>query len=183
MPEDTEYDPTDKGTLRPKAPPIINRGSHYEPMEISDFEVEICLPEHVSPDDPITIFTLYYSPEIMQKIVSSTNATERQPKDSSKKRSRAFDWKGTCIGEIYIFMAIRIYMTVYPLNEVADYWSAKKITPFHYVTRYMARDQFQEIYMRYHMADPSIRDIYKKVCIVLELVIRYTSNNGYSKSH
>ena len=65
MPEDIKYNLIDKRTLRPKAPLIINRGSYYEPMEISDLEVEICLLEHVSPNDPITIFTLYYSLEII----------------------------------------------------------------------------------------------------------------------
>jgi hypothetical protein len=57
MPEDTIYNPPDKGTLRPNAKPLRKKGDHFKPMQLPEFKWDIILPENVSPDDPITLFT------------------------------------------------------------------------------------------------------------------------------
>jgi hypothetical protein len=89
MPENAEFDPTDQGTLCPNALLLQKKGEHFDPIEIPDFELEITFPEHISPDDPITLFTLYYTPKIMSTIVSNTNSYSRKPEESLKPRSRA----------------------------------------------------------------------------------------------
>jgi hypothetical protein len=73
MLESTEYDPTDKGTLRPNAKPLQKAGDRFEPMQLPDWDCEIHLPEDTSPDDPISLFSLYYSPKIIDMIVDKTN--------------------------------------------------------------------------------------------------------------
>ena len=73
MPKDTVFDPTDKGTLRPNALPLQTKGDAFIPMKLPDFSWEITLPENTSPNDPITLFTMYYTPEIMDMIVKMTN--------------------------------------------------------------------------------------------------------------
>ena len=69
MPEDTVPDPTDQGTQRPNESPLQRKEDKFIPFECPDFETEITLPMDVSPDDPITLFTLYYTPEIIDQIV------------------------------------------------------------------------------------------------------------------
>jgi hypothetical protein len=88
MPEDTEFDPTDQGTLRPYASPLKKKGDYFDPLEIKDFELEITLPEYISPDDPITLFILYYGPEIISIIVSSTNSYKRKSSEPLKPYNR-----------------------------------------------------------------------------------------------
>jgi hypothetical protein len=73
MPEEIAFDPTDKGTLRPNSKPLRKKGDAFYPMKLPDFGWEINLPEHVSPDDPIILFTMYYTPEVMDLIVGKTN--------------------------------------------------------------------------------------------------------------
>jgi hypothetical protein len=90
MPEDTITNTTNPGTYRPKALALKTKSDHFEPMKLPDFEPEIYLPDHVSPDDPITIFTLYYTPEIIEQIIESTNLNSRQPKDLSKLKAQAY---------------------------------------------------------------------------------------------
>ena len=90
-------------------------------MELPGFGYEITLPEYTSPDDPITLFTLYYTPEIMDLIVEKTNDYMREPKDDSLPFTRANKWYPTCRGELYVYFAIRIYMTLHIDNEIADY--------------------------------------------------------------
>jgi len=124
MPEDTTFDSTDKGTLRPLAKPLRTKGDTFIPMELPDFGWEINLPDYTSPDDPITLFTMYYTPEIMDIIVEKTNEYTRESPDESHPYARANQWYPTCRGELYIYFAIRIYMTLVILNEISDYWDA-----------------------------------------------------------
>jgi hypothetical protein len=52
-------------------------------------------PEHTSPDDSITLFTMYYTPEIMDIIVEKTNEYAREPVDDSQPYARANHWYPT----------------------------------------------------------------------------------------
>ena len=137
MPEGTVPDPTDRGTQRPNAPPLQKRGDKFIPLECPDFEFEISLPPDVSPDDPIALFILYYTPEIIDSIVQHTNNVVRKPQDSMQPRARENAWYLTCAKEIYLFLAIRIYMMLFLLDEVADYWNNNKLFPQHEITQLM----------------------------------------------
>jgi len=81
MPEHTEFDPTDKGTLRPNAPLISKPGDKFDPMQLPPFHPRINLPDSIDPDNPISIFTMYYTPEIIDEIVENTNSYIREPQD------------------------------------------------------------------------------------------------------
>jgi hypothetical protein len=121
MPEETVFDPTDKGTLRPNAKPLRKKGAAFHPMQLPHFDWEITLSEHASLDNPITLFTLYYTPEIIDLIVEKTNEYAREPANDLQPFTRANQWYPTCRGKLYIYFAIRIYMTLYICNEISDY--------------------------------------------------------------
>jgi hypothetical protein len=89
MPKDTIFDFTNKGTLWPNEDPLRNQGDTFKPMELPNWGWEINLPDDVSPDDPITLFTMYYTPEIINLIVEKTNNYLREPQDDSCPRARA----------------------------------------------------------------------------------------------
>ena len=89
MPDGTEPDPTDRGTQRPNTAPLRKKGDKFMPLDCPDFEFEITLPRDTSPDDPITLFTLYYTPEIIESIVENTNNVSREAQDPSKPDARA----------------------------------------------------------------------------------------------
>ena len=165
MPEDTVFDPTDKGTLRPNAKPLRVKGDAFYPMKLPDFDWEITLPENTSPDDPITLFTMYYTPEIIDIIVEKTNSYLREPKDESCPHARADKWYPTSCGEIYTYFAVRIYMTLFVCNKIADYWNTKDFTPNHPISDYMSRDRFQELYIRVRLAGSKAIGPYARVII------------------
>jgi Transposase IS4 len=173
MPEDTIFDSTDKGTLRPNAKPLRAKGDAFKPMKLPNFAWEITLLENTSPDDPITLFTMYYTLEIISMIVKKTNNYLREPEDDSCLRARANEWYPTCCREIYIYFAIRIYMTLYVCNEIADYWNIKDFTPNHPITDYMSRDRFQELYMRVRLAGTEAEGPYAKVSFILLFLLTY----------
>jgi hypothetical protein len=58
-------------------------------MELPGWSWEINLPDNVSPDDPISIFNMYYTPEIIDMIVEKTKEYIRQPKGDSRLYARA----------------------------------------------------------------------------------------------
>ena len=131
MPEDTIFDSTDKGTLYPNTKPLYTKEDTFKPIELPDFGWEIALPENASPDNPITLFTIYYTPEIIDLIVEKTNKYRQDPQDDSCPYARANKWYPTCRGEIYIYFAIRIYMTLHVDNEISDYWKTTEFSPIY----------------------------------------------------
>jgi hypothetical protein len=165
MSEGTVPDPTDRGTQRPNAPPLQSKGDKFIPMDCPDFEFEITLPMDVSADDPITLFTLYYNPKIIESIVQHTNNAVRKAQDPTQPRARANGWYPTCAKEIYLFLAIRIYMMLFPMDEVSDYWNSNKLFPQHEITKLMTRDRFQELHMRYRVAPAGHKTLWDRVCI------------------
>ena len=88
MPELTVFDSTDKGTLRPDEEPLESTGDKFVPIKLPNFGWEIHLPENTSPDNPITLFTIYYTPEIMNMIVEYTNSYARRPRNKSLAYTR-----------------------------------------------------------------------------------------------
>ena len=106
MPDATVFDSTDKGTLRPNKDPLRKQGSSFKPMQLPQFGWEITLPEDVSPDDPITLFTIYYTPKIIDLIVEKTNNYMRKPPDESGPYARANNWYPICRGEIYMLRTL-----------------------------------------------------------------------------
>ena len=170
MPEDTVFDSTDKGTLRPNEDPIYKQGDTFKPMQLPNWGQEITLPENASPDDPITLFIIYYTPEIIDLIVTKTNEYRREPQDDSCPRARAKEWYLTCAGEIYLYLAIRIYMTLYIYNEIADYWNTKDFTPDHPIASYMSRDRFQELYIYMRIYGEDVEGPYAKVSKLVYLL-------------
>ena len=89
MPEDTIFDSIDKGTLCPNTKLLRTKGDTFKPIELPDFGWEIALPENASPNNPITLFIMYYTPEIIDLIVEKTNKYWRDPQDNSCPYARA----------------------------------------------------------------------------------------------
>ena len=73
MLEATIFDSTNKGTLWPNKDLLYKQESAFKPMQLPLFGQEITLPKDVSLDNPITLFTIYYTPEIINLIVEKTN--------------------------------------------------------------------------------------------------------------
>ena len=88
-------------------------------MKIDDRPTHITLPEGVSPLNPYSLFELYYPLSIIESIVQSTNGYKRTTREG--KTARGKGWYNTTPQEIYIYLAIRIYMSLYVENETSDY--------------------------------------------------------------
>lgn len=161
MPKDTVEDPTDDGTLRPNEKPISKVGSGFEPMEIEDRDIEIHLPEGVDLDDPFTLFEVYYPSWIIDHIVDAINYYDRDVGDGPWARGK--EWYPTTPQEIWLYLAIRIYMTLHVENKIKDYWSTSPDDPIHPITKYLSKNRFFELHMRYRITNDD-NTTYSRVC-------------------
>jgi hypothetical protein len=60
-------------------------------MKLPDFYTKIHLPNYVSTDNPIALFIIYYSLEIIEYIIRIINLNPRDPKNLELLYTRAKD--------------------------------------------------------------------------------------------
>jgi hypothetical protein len=78
----------------------------------------------------ISLFDLYYTPEIIDLIVKKTNEHMRELNDNSRPYARANNWYLTCVKEIYLYFAIRIYMTLHIETRYPSIGKPQKMAQF-----------------------------------------------------
>ena len=91
----------------------------------------------------------------------------RTLEDDSLPYAQANAWYPTCYKEIYIYFAIRIYMTLYVCNKLSNYWDTKEFTPMHPILKEMQRDRFQELHMRVQLAGKDAIRPFAKVSLFI----------------
>jgi hypothetical protein len=69
MTKDIINDLTDGGTKQPNTKSLLKARHKFIPIILPDFDFEITFPNDVSSDNPISLFTMYYTPEIIDTIV------------------------------------------------------------------------------------------------------------------
>jgi hypothetical protein len=60
-------------------------------MKLLDFSLEIYLLDYVFPEDPISLFIMYYPPAIIEYIIQITNLNPREPKNPEYFYTRIID--------------------------------------------------------------------------------------------
>jgi hypothetical protein len=123
-------DPTDDGTLRPNIAPEPT-GGYFEPLFCPKFPSQRTLPPHVETNSPFAIWSLFFTPKIMEMIVNATNirARRRVPVLSLSNRPAKTQLFGSChrrwfdltIWELYSYFGILIYMALTPINDIESY--------------------------------------------------------------
>jgi hypothetical protein len=154
-------DPTDPGTLRPNLPPEPVIGDHYDLREYPQFHHKVNLPIGVNNTDAFSIWSLFFNEEQLQNIVSNTNtraqlranADRCENPPNGRPSARYHHWFDTSSQELYIFLAILIYMGLHPEFDIENYWSCEDLMPDHSkVTSYMSCNRWQDIWANFHIS-------------------------------
>lgn len=132
-------------------------------MLIEDRDTQIVLPKGIYPDRPYDLFKLYYTPEIIEAFVKATNEYKRVVSETPKGRGQGSNWYPTTPQEMHIFLAIRIYMTIHVENEIGDYWNTSELAPIHSISKYLSKDRFLELHMRFRVGSDTTTS-YNRVC-------------------
>jgi len=83
MPESTKYNPTDKRTLRLNITPLRVKGAYFILINIPKIRFKIILFDIICADDLIQLWSLYYTLEIIDYIVSYINDYKGRPQNKS----------------------------------------------------------------------------------------------------
>ena len=125
--ESAVADPTDAGTLRPSLRPTQKIRTNYQPLPTKAFPSKINLPVYNSSYntiDPYAIWSLFFNNEAISYICTATNAY-------ASSKSRYKKWRPVDEYDILAYLAIWIYMGVYPNPDIMEYWSINPDNPQH----------------------------------------------------
>jgi len=89
---------------------------------------------------PYSIFRLFFTEDQLQTIVQSTNLY------AYRKKTDQTNWNDLTLNELKIWLALVIYMGVFKLPAVRDYWVIDSYFPSHEVTKLMTIKRFNEVF-------------------------------------
>ncbi|KFA49131.1 hypothetical protein S40293_10331, partial [Stachybotrys chartarum IBT 40293] len=128
--------------------------TRFEPLRIPYRDL-VVLP---LPPTPLELFQRFLPEQTVQQWVDYTNNPDNYPED------RQGQWKPTSVGEIYIWVAVLIYMSLHIEKRYQDYWRAPTMTttdetvyqniPVHPIIQYMTYERFCDIKRRIRIDDP-----------------------------
>jgi len=85
--------------------------------------------------------------------MENTNQNAQQPNKTTFQYAR--NWEDVSIREVYIWLAILIYMGLYPQNNIESYWNRKIQKPIHYlVFSSMGCNRWEQIRRYFHISPP-----------------------------
>ena len=105
-----------------KPPPKPWPLPEFEPLHIDDWDNHGSpnLPPNVNTHDPFKLFSLFFTDEIMDKLVEWTNEhAELYPLDEEAEHPRP--WQPTCKQELYAYFTVQIHIGITVESCIEDY--------------------------------------------------------------
>ncbi|RFU33083.1 hypothetical protein B7463_g3217, partial [Scytalidium lignicola] len=141
-------DSTDLGTLRPNFEPVVEVGETFTPLICPEFNHKINLPPNIKPNDPLGIFTLFFSRPVVKELVENTNKSYQEALGKGTVKESYPKWAPLTVEELYLYLGIRVYMSLTVLKQLKYYWNTdpEKHCGLHYaITSRMSRRRFEAI--------------------------------------
>ncbi len=127
------------------------------------------------PTNPAEIFGLFFTDELLEQIVASSNLYASQ----TQTASQAISWRKITKKELKAYIGFCILMGVAKLPSIADYWQKDPIYNYQPICSRITRDRFRDIRRYLHFIDNSTyiqpltsRDRLAKVRPVLDYVTK-----------
>ena len=123
----TVEDPTDPGTLRPDDPPEVIPGEHFDQKSFPCFHSENLLPSDIDSSDPLPLFSLFWTSEVLVQLVHNINESARirssddDSDDDTPTYARFKRWTDIAVSDFLIWLSIYIYMGMHPENDRKNY--------------------------------------------------------------
>jgi len=177
--EDEEEQEEEQRHLKQKNKPILS--SHipnFEPIKrrgIRDAQVQL---DHIENSSFASIFTQFFNKAMLDTIIENTNAYAL-----SKDAGQGRPWINLVRKELLIFLAILIYLGLYPQNGIEELWNNDPSGPIHQIAKEMTLKRFQQIkrYLHISKLQDNNNPYYAKVEPLLSHV-RETSKKLYIPS-
>jgi len=152
-------DPRTKKSKQP--PPEPWAVPPFTPFRIDNYWDlgEGAVPQGTDRGDPLALFRLFFTDEMLDKMAGWTNAyAEAHPvSEEEAPKGRARPWKPTCRQELYAYFGVVIHMGITIEPAVEDYWGPIEKGAAHKVTEYISRNRFEQL-ERYIRCSPMPED-------------------------
>ena len=70
-----------------------------------------------------------------------------------KEQSRNYDWRETSVAEVYLWLALIIYMGIHKETRYEDHWSTSISKPIHPIIQIMPYSRFKQLLRRLRLCD------------------------------
>ena len=134
--------------------------------------------DHIDDNLFASIFTQFFDEAILETIIANTNAYAL-----SKGAGQGRPWEDLVRKDLLIFLAILIYLGLYPQNSIEELWNNNISGPIHQISKEMTLIRFQQIkrYLHISKLQDNNNPYYAKVEPLLSH-IRETSKKLYIPS-
>ncbi|KFA55625.1 hypothetical protein S40293_10059 [Stachybotrys chartarum IBT 40293] len=141
-------------TVRPILDPTTRTGTRFEAFHVPKRDLVV----RPLPSTPLKLFQRFLPKQTVQQWVDYTNNPANHSEDHQGQ------WKPTSVSEIYIWVAVLIYMSLHAEKRYQDYWRAPAMmtidetvyqnVPVHLIIQYMTYERFYDIKRRIRIDDP-----------------------------
>ena len=133
---------------------------HFEPLHIDNWDDHGSpnLPSDVDQHDPYELFSLFFTEDIINKLVEWTNKhAELYP--SHEETEHARPWQPTCKEELYAYFGVLIHMGITIESCIEDYWKDLDTHGTeHIVKKYISIVRFQQLDRHFRASPPWPKD-------------------------
>jgi hypothetical protein len=126
-----------KGNKPPQKPPPKPQ---FTPIKTYQGEAKCLLPDDVDCESPSGIFQYILPDSVIQTMCKATNKAGRE---AFQAKGSTVDWKDVTTAEMYAFLGILCYDSVYRAHTWKEYWNTDPYKAIHQAVRKaMPRDRF-----------------------------------------
>jgi len=147
---DDESDlPTEPAVANGPADPQAAAGStQFTPFIVPHRETQIQL----LPTTPLLLFQSFIPVSMVERWVEYTNEAPG-PVGPFQKKSRKNEWRPTSVAEVYLWLALMIYMGIHRETRYKDHWSTSPGKPVHPIVQVMTYDRFEQLLRRLRLCN------------------------------
>ena len=145
----------------PEPPPTPN----FKPLDIDNHNPTYLVEDRFR-DDPLALFSLFFTDEILEALSTNSNAhaTRKRLQETSENPT---PWHETTPDEIRAFLACHIYFGLHKEASISSYWTLKYSKPTHQIIHnHISRTRYKQIERYFHISPPC--DQYQEVFEKLE---------------
>ena len=142
-------------TCRPVFSPAPSCGTNFLPVMVPDRDLEV----KELPQKPLDLFHHFVPYFLVAKWVKYTNdwVDHLLRSRSWKPRARIRSWKPTTVPEIYLWLALLIYIGTHKEIAIRDHWKTSRIghqDSDHSILKVMTFDRFQLLHRHLRLFNP-----------------------------
>ncbi|KAJ3453586.1 hypothetical protein MRS44_017833 [Fusarium solani] len=168
--ENSRREQPDDFTCRPVFSPTTRCGAYFLPMEMPSRDLEV----KSLPQTPLELFQLFLPYSLVKSWVRYTNSWVQSLLQSRHlgPASRLRGWYETSVAEVYVWLAILIYIGIHKESTIHRHWETSSLGhqgADHSIRKYLTYDRFQllqrhiRVFNPFNIADTQLPKVFQAV--------------------